>query len=49
MTTLLTAEQQMIQEVARNFANEQLAPAAATWDEEKIFPEAELRAAAALS
>jgi alkylation response protein AidB-like acyl-CoA dehydrogenase len=37
-----------IQATARNFARARLAPNAARWDEEKIFPEAELREAAEL-
>jgi len=44
----LTEEQRAFQEVARNFAEAELAPEAAQWDEQKIFPEAALRAAAAL-
>jgi len=41
-------EQRAFQEMARQFANEELAPHAARWDEEKIFPEEALRKAAAL-
>jgi alkylation response protein AidB-like acyl-CoA dehydrogenase len=44
----LTEEQRAIQETARAFAAERMAPDAARWDEEKIFPEAVLREAAAL-
>jgi len=44
----LTEEQRAIQETARAFAAERMAPEAARWDEEKIFPEAVLREAAAL-
>ncbi len=44
----LTEDQRAIQEMARRFAAEKLLPGAAHWDAEKIFPEAELREAAAL-
>ncbi|WP_430398689.1 acyl-CoA dehydrogenase family protein [Ferrovibrio sp.] len=44
----LTEDQRAIQEMARRFAAEKLQPGAAKWDAEKIFPEAELREAAAL-
>jgi len=44
----LTEEQRAIQETARAFAAERMAPEAARWDEEKIFPEEVLREAAAL-
>jgi hypothetical protein len=44
----LSEEQRAIRETARAFAADRLAPNAARWDEEKVFPEAELRAAAAL-
>lgn len=44
----LTEEQRAFQEVARSFAQATLAPEAALWDEQKIFPEAALQAAAAL-
>jgi alkylation response protein AidB-like acyl-CoA dehydrogenase len=44
----LTEEQRAFQEVARNFAQEQLLPEAPQWDEQKIFPEAALQSAAAL-
>jgi hypothetical protein len=44
----LSEEQRAIRETARAFAADRLAPNAARWDEEKFFPEAELRAAAAL-
>jgi alkylation response protein AidB-like acyl-CoA dehydrogenase len=44
----LTEDQRAIQEMARRFAAEKLLPGAAQWDAEKIFPEAELREAAAL-
>ena len=43
-----TDEQRAIRETARAFAADQFAPHAARWDAEEIFPEAELRAAAAL-
>ncbi|HKY95434.1 MAG TPA: acyl-CoA dehydrogenase family protein [Kiloniellales bacterium] len=48
MDFTLTDEQRAIQETARSFAAERMAPEAARWDEEKIFPEAALREAAAL-
>lgn len=35
---ILTSEQDMIRETARRFANEQLAPHAAKWDKDAIFP-----------
>jgi hypothetical protein len=44
----LSEEQRAFQDLARDFAREQLLPGAAAWDEEKTFPEAQLRAAAAL-
>lgn len=44
----LSDDQQAFQDTARKFARDQMAPNAAKWDEEKIFPENELRAAAAL-
>ena len=44
----LTEEQRAFQDTAAGFAAEHFAPNAARWDEEKIFPEAELRAAAEL-
>ena len=44
----LTEEQRAFQDTAAGFAAERFAPNAARWDEEKIFPEAELRAAAEL-
>ena len=44
----LTEEQRAFQEAAREFANGEMAPHAAKWDEEKIFPEEVLRQAAAL-
>jgi alkylation response protein AidB-like acyl-CoA dehydrogenase len=48
MVLSLSEELIAIQATARNFARARLAPSAARWDEEKIFPEAELREAAAL-
>ena len=44
----LSEDQQAFQETARGFARDVLLPGAACWDEEKHFPEAELRQAAAL-
>lgn len=44
----LSEDQQAFQETARAFARDVLLPGAARWDEEKHFPEAELRQAAAL-
>lgn len=44
----LTEDQRAIQDMARDFAAAELAPHAAHWDEEKIFPVETLRAAAAL-
>lgn len=44
----LSEDHRAIAEVARRFAADRLAPNAARWDEEKHFPEEELRAAAAL-
>lgn len=44
----LSEEQRAFQDTARAFATETLAPQAARWDAEKIFPEDALRAAAAL-
>jgi alkylation response protein AidB-like acyl-CoA dehydrogenase len=44
----LTEDQRAFQETARSFAAEHFAPNAARWDEDKIFPEAELRLAAEL-
>ena len=44
----LTEEQRAIQELARDFAAAELAPHAARWDEEEIFPVETLRKAAAL-
>ncbi|HWA44222.1 MAG TPA: acyl-CoA dehydrogenase family protein [Hypericibacter adhaerens] len=48
MDLTLTPELAAIQATARGFATERLAPQAARWDEEKVFPEAELREAASL-
>ena len=44
----LTEDQIAIRDMAQDFAAETLAPHAARWDEEKHFPIAEMRAAAAL-
>ncbi len=44
----LTEDQRAFQATARAFAAERLAPGAARWDAERIFPAAELREAAAL-
>jgi len=44
----LSEEQQAIEETARRFAREQLAPNAAEWDRDEIFPVGPLREAAAL-
>src|ERR687897_367422 len=44
----LTEEQRAFQDIARAFATEQLAPHAAEWDEQCMFPIAALREAAKL-
>ena len=44
----LGEDRTQIRDMARAFATEQFAPNAARWDEEKIFPVEELRAAAEL-
>jgi alkylation response protein AidB-like acyl-CoA dehydrogenase len=44
----LTEDQRAFQETARNFARDAMAPHAARWDAEKIFPADTLRAAAQL-
>lgn len=44
----LSEDQRAFQETARSFAAEHFTPNAARWDEDKIFPEAELRLAAEL-
>ncbi len=44
----LTDDQRAIQDTARAFAQDRLLPGAARWDEEKVFPEEELREAAGL-
>ncbi len=44
----LTEDQRAFQEAARAFAQNEMAPYAARWDAEKIFPDESLRAAAAL-
>ena len=48
MDFTLTDDQRAFQETARGFAGQQMAPHAAHWDAEKIFPEETLRAAAQL-
>ncbi len=40
---ILTEEQRMIRDMARDFAQERLAPNAAEWDRESIFPSDELK------
>lgn len=44
----LSEEQRLVQKTARDFATAQLAPFAAKWDEEEIFPIPTMREAAAL-
>lgn len=44
----LSEDQLAFQDTARKFARDHMAPNAAKWDEEKIFPEEELRTAAEL-
>ena len=44
----LSEDQRAFQSLAADFAREQMAPHAQAWDEESIFPEETLRAAAAL-
>ena len=44
----LSEEQQAIREMARDFALQEMAPHAAAWDEDSIFPVETLRKAAAL-
>jgi alkylation response protein AidB-like acyl-CoA dehydrogenase len=48
MSFELTDDQRAIQDTARAFAQDRLLPGAARWDEEKVFPEEELREAAGL-
>jgi len=48
MDFALSEEQQAIRDMARAFAQEKLAPHAAAWDEDEIFPVEVLREAAAL-
>ncbi len=48
MDFALTDEQRAIQDMARNFAAEELAPHAAEWDEKKLFPVDVIRKSAAL-
>ncbi len=45
---ILTEEQRMIRDMARDFAQERLAPNAAEWDRESIFPSDELKEMGAL-
>jgi len=45
---ILTEEQRMIRDMARDFARERLAPNAAEWDRESIFPSDELKELGAL-
>ncbi|RED53390.1 isobutyryl-CoA dehydrogenase [Aestuariispira insulae] len=44
----LTEDQRSFQEMARNFANNEILPNAEEWDDQSIFPEETLRAGAAL-
>lgn len=44
----LSEEQRAFRDMAQDFARKEMAPQAAVWDEEKIFPEETLRQAAAL-
>lgn len=48
MNFLLDDDQRLIQETARQFASERMAPSAAAWDEQEIFPVDCLREAASL-
>ncbi|ANK79790.1 MAG: acyl-CoA dehydrogenase [Rhizobiales bacterium NRL2] len=48
MTQALTEDQLAFQDAARSFAEAEMAPHAAKWDADKIFPEDTLRQAAAL-
>lgn len=48
MDFILTEEQTAIREMAKNFADKEMAPFAATWDEQHIFPIETLRKAAEL-
>jgi alkylation response protein AidB-like acyl-CoA dehydrogenase len=48
MDFTLSEEQRAFQEVARNFAREEMAPQARHWDEQSIFPVEALRKSAAL-
>ncbi|MGF1462438.1 MAG: acyl-CoA dehydrogenase family protein, partial [Maricaulaceae bacterium] len=48
MTFELSEEQTLIRDTARQFADDQLRPHAARWDDEKVFPVDTLRAAAEL-
>ena len=44
----LTEEQRAFQELARNFAGDEMAPNAAAWDRDSVFPVAVLRKGAGL-
>ena len=44
----LTEEQRAFQELARNFARDEMAPNAAAWDRDSVFPVAVLRQGAGL-
>jgi len=44
----LSDDQRAFRDAARGFATSEMAPHAADWDENKVFPEAALRQAAAL-
>src|SRR5215475_13202424 len=44
----LTEDQRAVEDAARRFAREKLAPRAAEWDEKEIFPVEVMREAAAL-
>ncbi|MCG8354737.1 MAG: acyl-CoA dehydrogenase family protein, partial [Kiloniellales bacterium] len=48
MDFTLSEEQRAFQDMARDFAGREMAPHAARWDEDCIFPEEALRQAAAL-
>ena len=48
MSFELTEDQRMVQKTARDFAAAELAPFAAKWDEEEIFPVPTMRKAAEL-
>ena len=48
MDFALSDEQEAIQDMARRFADDELAPKAAQWDEEKHFPVDVIKKSAAL-